>query len=416
MIDRDRLGRLFGSADLAPLLERMRQRLERGIPLSGTIVLTNLGARQRAAIGALLGRPPAQTGENYVSVSLDDLAANLAAAGVCDSLRRAVIELTGPVDDVPARRAATEERWAAVFAQAPAVLQAPPFAAVVARWRESGSLKRVAGNSPEIASGLLERAARAATAFPLPGPSLAQAGARLLGHAHALDADEPLANLVLQLAAAHAGLSPPSNTEERRLTWAAVGILCDELSAPALALNLPAAGDGYTARLLRRAADAGEPVHVSLRSLVRHPLGADAGLGGRTIFVCENATIVALAAAQLGSRSASLVSLQGQYATPTRVLLRQLLAAGARFRYHGDFDAGGLAIARRFFGEFPAGPWRFGVGDYQAAPKSAGLAGALGATPWEPELATVMAADGRLVHEEAVAETLLADLAGAARP
>lgn len=411
MLDRDRLIRLFSSAELTPLLTRLRQRMERGHPLTGTIVLSGLGAGQRSAVAGLLGRAPAQTGDQFVSVSLDELTASLTAAGLCDSLTQLVELLTGPVADTPDKRAATEQRWAEVFARAPQVLTTPPFAAVLQRWQAVGSLKRLAHNSPVAAKELLVRTAAVVAALPAGGQTLAHLAAHRLGHAHGLDSGQPVATLALQLAAALADTPPPDTAEERRHAWAAVGVLCDELSAPALALNLPAAGDGCTATLLRQAATAGEPVHLSLRMLLRHPLATDAGLRHRTVFVCENATIVALAAEQLGRRCAPLVSIQGQYATPTRVLLRQLCAAGARLRYHGDFDCGGLGIARRLFSEFAATPWRFGAADYAAAPKSEHFHGNPGSTAWDTPLATVMARDGRLVHEEAVFEALAADLA-----
>lgn len=412
MLDRNRLVRLLGTANLDPLVARLRQRLERGHPLTGTLVLSGLGATQREAVAALLGRPPAQTGEQFVSVPLDGLAAALAAAGVCDSLEHAVFELTGPVENTVEKRDESRRRWDEVFDRAPAALRDGPMAAVLGRWRQTGSLKRVAGNSPVAAAQLLDRAAAVMATLPARGRTLAQLAAEKLGHAHALDTGEPLAGLVLQLAAALAGGPAPNDTEERRHTWAAVGVLCDELSAPALALNLPASGRGFTAALLRHAAEAGEPIHLSLRTLLRHPLDTDPALRGRTILVCENATIVALAAERLGARCAPLVSVQGQYATPTRVLLRQLVTAGARLAYHGDFDCGGLAIARRLFAEFPAQPWCFHTGDYTPAPKTTRFHGQLGATPWDPALAGAMATDGRLVHEEAVFDSLLPDLAG----
>jgi uncharacterized protein (TIGR02679 family) len=411
MIDRDRLTRLFSSAELTPLLTRLRQRMERGHPLTGTIVLSGLGAGQRSAVAGLLGRPPALTGDQFVSVSLDELAASLVDAGLCDSLTQLVEVLTGPVADTPDKCAETEQRWASVFAHAPQVLTTPPFAAVLQRWRETGSLKRLARNSPVAANELLARTAAVAGSLPASGLTLAHLAANRLGHAHGLDTGQPVATLALQLATALAGAHPPDTAEERRNVWAAVGVLCDELSAPALAFNLPATGDGYTATLLRQAANVGEPVHLSLRMLLRHPLATDAVLRERTIFVCENATIVALAAEQLGRRCAPLVSIQGQYATPTRVLLRQLCAAGARLRYHGDFDCGGLGIARRLFAEFAVTPWRFGAADYAAAPKSERFRGDPGQTPWDPPLALAMARDGRLVHEEAVFDSLASDLA-----
>ncbi len=317
MLERDRLVRLLGTATLDPLVARLRQRLERGHPLTGTLVLSGLGATQREAVAALLGRPPAQTGEQFVSVPLDELAAALAAAGVCDSLARAIVELTGPVENSVEKRAEARQSWDEVFDRAPAALRDGPMAAVVARWRETGSLKRVSGNSPVAAAQLLDRAAAVMAALPAGGRTLAQLAAEKLGHAHALDTGEPLTGLVLQLAAARAGAPAPTDTEERRHTWAAAGVLCDELSAPALALNLPASGRSFTATLLRHATEAGEPIHLSLRTLLRHPLDTDPALRGRTVFVCENATVVAFAAERLGARCAPLVTIQGQYATAT---------------------------------------------------------------------------------------------------
>jgi uncharacterized protein (TIGR02679 family) len=145
--------------------------------------------------------------------------------------------------------------------------------------------------------------------------------------------------------------------------------------------------------------------------LLRHPLSADPALRDREIFACENPTVVALAAQRLGARCAPLVCVNGQFATPAAVLLRQLAAAGARLRYHGDFDAGGLTIARRVIEGFGARPWRLRAEDYLAAPKGEPLARtATLVSPWCPDLAEAMRRTGRSVHEEAIADDLLHDL------
>jgi hypothetical protein len=52
-----------------------------------------------------------------------------------------------------------------------------------------------------------------------------------------------------------------------------------------------------------------------------------------------------------------------------------------------------------------------GVDDYLAAPKGKALKQAPFATPWCPALAEAMQGQRRVVHEEAVANLLLADLA-----
>jgi uncharacterized protein (TIGR02679 family) len=200
--------------------------------------------------------------------------------------------------------------------------------------------------------------------------------------------------------------------EGRRSAWASVGVMCDELSTPALVLNLPAAGDTPLGRLLRSAWVDAEPLHISLRLLLRHPLSDDPALAQLDVFVCENPTIVALAAAQIGCACAPLVCVNGQFATPSLVLLRQLREGGARLHYHGDFDPAGLLIARRALAAGGGRPWRFGAADYLAAPKSVAFAGEPGPTPWDPALSEAMRTDRRTVHEEAVFATLVEDLAG----
>jgi len=144
---------------------------------------------------------------------------------------------------------------------------------------------------------------------------------------------------------------------------------------------------------------------------MRDPLDRDAALKGRTVFVCENPTIVALAARQLARRCAPLVCVNGQPATPVKILLRQLATAGAQLRYHGDFDGKGIEIARAVITDFGAAPWRMSADDYLAAPKGRALNRPPPATPWCPALAEAMRKECRVVHEEAVAHLLLADLA-----
>ena len=107
-----------------------------------------------------------------------------------------------------------------------------------------------------------------------------------------------------------------------------------------------------------------------------------------------------------------LVCVNGQPATPVQVLLRQLVASGARLHYHGDFDWGGLQIARAMVERFGAQPWRMTTSDY-LAPVAQGktLERFPPTCPWDPLLSEAMVRERRAVHEELVAETLLTDLA-----
>ncbi len=412
MPDHARLTRLFTGPDLAPLLLRLRQRVERGHPLTGTLALTGLSSAQGEATRALLGRAPSASDTGALTVPLDELAANLIAADLCTSLRSAVEYLTGRITNTPEAREDRDAAWAAVFTAAPAVLRAPPYAAWLDELHANGALKRFAESSPVAARELLARLAYVVAALPAGGEPLAAFAAVTLGNAHALDHGTPLATLAVRSAARLGGIViEKENAESRRDAWASVGVMCDELSAPVLVFNFPAASESPLGRLLRSAADDAEPLHVSLRLLLRHPLGRDAALAGREIFVCENPAVVALAAAQLGRRCAPLLCLNGQFATPALILLRQLRAAGARLRVHADFDPAGFHIVRRAMAEGGAHPWRFGAVDYLAAPPGEPLPfGGLPATPWDPALRTAMDTARHAVHEEAVFASLTADL------
>lgn len=94
-------------------------------------------------------------------------------------------------------------------------------------------------------------------------------------------------------------------------------------------------------------------------------------------------------------------------------LLRLLVDAGARLRYHGDFDWGGLRIGNLVLDRLPVTPWRFDAAAYHAAAGSelaAPLTGRPADASWDPSLADAMRELGRQVEEEAVLDPLLADL------
>jgi uncharacterized protein (TIGR02679 family) len=185
-------------------------------------------------------------------------------------------------------------------------------------------------------------------------------------------------------------------------------VLVGELNRPVLLLNLPASADTVGGELAGIAAAVGEPLHLSLRLLLRDP--PRWRVEGRAVFVCENPSVVALAAGRLGAACAPLVCTDGNPAAAQLALLGQLQASGARLRYHGDFDWPGIRIANVLMREFDATPWRYGVADYQPL-DGAALAGEAVPASWDTELIAAMSARGIAVHEEAMIEVLLADLA-----
>lgn len=402
------LQRTLGSPGCGRLLERLRKRLEHGRPLTGRLNLAAPTPEERAEVEGLLGRPPGQG--NDLSISLDELDSQIRQAGLANSLEAAVVALTGPLKNLRAARTQEEARWDELFSafEKPGGLLPPDYLAML---RARGLLKRL--GCPDAARRRLEQIQRLVRALPAAGEPMAHIAAHLFGDSHALDPGQPLANLALRLLPHLVSIEDDpdaTRADARRNAWASAGVVCDGLSAPPIVLNLPARGDHLLGRLLRLAAGSGEPVHLSLRQVVKYPLSSDSGLRGQTVYVCENPTILALAANAHGAACAPIVCINGEPATPARTLLRQLREAGAHLRYHGDFDWRGISIASRVFRCCEARPWRFDATSYLAAPKHKPLTGAATPTPWDPPLSEVIKTTGKSVHEEAVAETLLDDL------
>ncbi len=406
-VDLVRLRATLGRAELSRFIAALRRRLESGRSLTGTLSLSGVTADERAAFDELLGSR-ATRGTNLL-VNLDSLARLLADAAICRDLESAVQELAGPIINRQVVAARAAAAWEEVWRQARERMRQPQLLEWLGGLIRDGTVKRLC-TTPQSAATVLSQLAQLAHALPAPAEPLAAFAARLFGDAHALDPGPPLATLAVRAAARLGNVQLEDDAEGRRSAWASVGVMCHELSTPALVLNIPAAGSGPRSELLRVAARHGEPVYLSLRHLLRDPLSAEPALKRRTVFICENPTTIALAAARFGADCAPLVCVNGQFATPSLVLLRQLRSAGATLLYHGDFDPGGLVIARRVFAECGAHPWRLGESDYLSAPKGVPFTGHPGPTPWSPGLETAMARERRAVHEEEIFEALAADL------
>jgi uncharacterized protein (TIGR02679 family) len=419
-IDEQRLKRLLGGPDLKWVLDRARRRVELGQPLTGTVVLNGASSPEREAVAGLFGRPLREG--RALSVSLGELDALLRRSGVHDGGLRAAIEvLSGPVE-VRADRVAAESRdWAEAFERlATAAAGRPALASWVETVRARGLVKRLTSRDPVRGRELLEGVEAVVAALPANGEPLGAFSARVTGQAHALDDGSPLGTLALGAARAIAELPPlaaeESAGEARRETWAAVGVLCDELSSTVLTLGLQGGEDSVTGRLLDCARTGGEPVWLTLRQLVRDPprWPKCSGAGTRVVSVVENPAMVALAADRLGSRSGPVVCTNGQPRAATMVLLRGLAAAGFRLRHHGDFDWGGLTIGNLLHRRLPLEPWRFDREAYLEAaslhPHAGALTGAPVTASWDPGLSDAMRAEGRRIEEELVAASLLKDL------
>ncbi|RTL49908.1 MAG: TIGR02679 family protein [Rhodocyclaceae bacterium] len=396
-----RLVRLLGGEMLADLRRRLRQRYERATS-SGTFRLNGLTDTERNALASLLGRKSRVADSMMLDVAELDLA--LQRAGLAESLRDALEQLEGLIVDRAAERVALQAQWSALLGRyddlrLTTLLDLPRGMALV---------KRLA-RQPAAAERLLGAAQAVLRALPAAGIPRSRLAAEVLGDAHGLDQGRPVASIVL------AALRRSTDTAEGehrikesvRDLWAEAGVMVNELSRPALFLNLPV-HEGFF-----RTPVPGEPGYISLRTLLRTPPAWQ--VSGHDIYVCENPNLVAVIADALGADAAPIVCTDGMPSAAQRTLLLQLVTAGAHLHYHGDFDWPGLAIGNWVIRVCGASPWRFGSGDYTAALREIPSSGrALGPASveadWDTGLASVMRDRDLAIDEEAVAAILIQDL------
>ena len=416
----DQLRRLLGGEHTAWLVRRARDRMAAARPLTGTVTLTGATAEQRRAVERLTGRP-ARSGAS-ISVSLAEVDRILRSSGAAPGgLGQAVAELTGPVSNRGRDRAALAAAWARAFAPLDEAVAGRDALTGWRAWLDATGLVRRLTPDPATAKVLLSQVAAVLRQLPSPGVPIGRLAAECCGGAHALDDGNPAGTLALSAARALAGqpFTADGNADFRRTAWAAVGVHCDELSSLVLCLGLP--GDTRTplGRVLRLHREAGQPVMLTLRQLRCH----DGPMPAGTVRVCENPVVVAAAADELGAGCPPMVCASGQPSAAVWRLLDLLAADGAEFSYHGDFDWGGIRIARAVreraaMARARWGPWRYDRDAYEelaatisrTVPPGIQLAGEPVAAPWDPGLATAMASRGIRLEEELTLDMLLADL------
>jgi uncharacterized protein (TIGR02679 family) len=405
-----RLARVLGAPELAWLVDRVRARIARGMPLDGGVALTGATSAQRQAAARLLGRP---AGHGLsLSVPLPAVAAVLRASGLADDLRTAVEALSGEVPDLAAERARLAARREAAVAAARAGRHAGQewHEAWLAELTADGTLTRLLGVGRDAALGQAAAILGLLPATELPLPVLAE---RVTGDTKALSVP-PLPGLVLRaLARWQRQSGPPGGMAQampltaagRRALWERFGVIVDDLASQVLVLGLPASG-GMLGRWLTEAAAGGVPFRVTLHQLSAIPVILDVP----TVYVCENPAVLRAAAAELGPGCAPLVCTEG---IPSAACHR-LLGAARQLCWRGDFDWTGLRTTAAAVARYRARPWRMSADDYCAAlaeGDSEPLKGTRAESPWDPELATQMRSTGCAVMEERLIPALLSDLA-----
>jgi uncharacterized protein (TIGR02679 family) len=158
--------------------------------------------------------------------------------------------------------------------------------------------------------------------------------------------------------------------------------------------------------MMRERADLGLVTPLTMHELHR---AGELTRPGEIVHACENPQVLQRIADSGVDRPLACTS--GNPSAAGSLLLRRAVV-----RYHGDFDWPGIAIARRII-EQGAQPWRLGSVDYEEAAerlpagRRLALTGRTEATPWDPALSAAMKAANVAVHEEAIVDLLLADLA-----
>ncbi len=400
----ERLTRVLGTPELSWLVERIRGRIARGVPLDGVVTLTGATAQQRQAAARLLGRPPGRG--SSLSVPLPAIEAALWASGLADGLRGAVEALGGTVTDLAAERTSFASRRDAALDEAQACKHAGQewYAAWLAELSADGTLTRLlrAGRNAVLAQAAAILDLLPAAELPL--PVLAE---RATGDTKALSAP-PLPGLVLRALARWHGTEVPQSQAARRELWDAFGVIMDDPGPRPASQRQPArslahrgrrAGHAVPGDLAPAVIDAGR-AGCAGRLRLRES-GGPARRGGRT---------------RRPPRAPDLHRRHpvGRMPSPARERRRRAWrVAGWRavLCWRGDFDWTGLRTTAAAI----ATPWRMSAADY-----AAGLAGGdsepLKGTPagstWDPGLADRMQSAGRAVMEERLIPELLSDLEG----
>jgi uncharacterized protein (TIGR02679 family) len=401
----------YDGPEFRRLLERARRSLERtGGDLSGSVSLSHPDDAERRAIIGITGQYR-DTRTTRIAVRLADLD-HAVRETTGRGLPELLAELGGPLHDRPAERSALARARDAAIREAetsPLYLSCAWYRDWLTELGRDGSLTKLINQGEQARFGqavrVLEHLAGRQDA-PVLLPALA---ADVTGDTKALSPGTVLSTLVLRALAVKAGTGRPGTAGERRELWEAHDVVVDDLASRVLVLNMPAEGRGL-AEWLTGAARLGVPFYVTLHQLMTLPLT----VRGTLVHVCENPAVLRRAAAELGAGSVPLLCAEGQPSAAFHQLAAAVVRGGGELRYHGDFDWPGLAIASAVMRRHGARPWRMSAADYIAGVRAdAGhirLTGTPQPTPWDPELGEVMAATGRVVYEETVADALVGDL------
>lgn len=238
---------------------------------------------------------------------------------------------------------------------------------------------------------------------------------KMIGDPHALDLDRPARRYFDRLLIAifpDLEINLPLGAEDREALLAAAGLAPDDISSDVVVANLD--GDGPIPEAMRAT---GLPLTLPLMTVNgMGPVWARFG----TAWVVENPPVFRILLSSIAdvppADRPTLVCTAGQLSVGARKLLDLLVSGGATVQYSGDFDPGGLVIARglmRRYGD-AVRLWRMDVESHARAIKPNAT------TPPQrrlrklraefPELCSVIEEHGA-AFQESLTDVLTADLA-----
>jgi uncharacterized protein (TIGR02679 family) len=384
---------------LAPLWPVVRTHLDRnGLDWRGTVPLPDLLPEGRRRLGVILDRRISRDRRKVCLADLETGLRRLGAVDLVDVLRDQGHPPAGRRESARMLEEQTGARRAALDAACHEYLRDEPWVEAWSRsaWTDGLFARRDPAQVRGLVKGVRDVLAAAGT-----GRSRTDVAARLLGDAHALDSSTRLSRLVTRALAARDG------EPDERTAWERAGMPLDLVSAPVLAWGLPLAGDAGPAAATRSMTAAGLPLHLSVRALRAQPLRVTPGT---PVLVVENPRLVEAAAHQ--RLPGAVLCTNGNPTTAPTEAIADLRRSGARLRYHGDFDAAGLAITARAHAVGCA-PFLMSAGDYRAAVAAAGDVDLprdprpAPPTPWDPDLAVAFDDRRLVVHQERVMDEVL---------
>lgn len=386
---------------LQPLWRAVTAALDRnGLGWRGRLTLPALAPEGRRRLGVLIeSRIPA----TRRTVALDTVATGverLTGGTLTDALAALGHPPAGRREAALARRDAREQRRVALELATAAHLG---DAAWVSAWRDAAWTDGLFAHATaeEVATAVMRVGQVLASAGS--GRSRTEVAAQLFGDAHALDTSARLATLVTR------ALTTRHGPADERSAWERAGLPMDLVSVPVLIWGLPLVGGGGVVDAVRAMTAAGMPMHLSVHALRASPLTVPPR---QPVLVVENPRLVEAAAER--RLAAAVLCTNGNPTTAPTLAIAQLRSCGVRLRYHGDFDAPGLAMTGRAR-EAGCEPFRMSARDYLDALADASATGielprdsaAAPATPWDPALAIAFDEHRAVVHEERVMDDVL---------